>query len=639
VVAYLVLSHVNAAQVVRLVTRLSSEPDTVVFLSHDGNSYPLPADAFAGFTNVYLVPRPGAVTWGTFSQIDAVLAGIEAALASGVAYDWMILLSGQDYPCGDIGAFHRDLAGARVDGILSRAPADNARLRSENIDRYYFRYRNVPPALRPLNARLWRLNRMQPFFRFQNTRIGARFGIADRRAFGRRTVYRGSFWWALSRACTIALAETPKTDPELVEAYRHRLHPDESFFQTVLMAQRQFTFANDELQYLKWHDAVSGSPEILRLADLPEILASRKPFARKFDTRVDAEVLDVLDNAIAHVADAPSVVRSQVALKAAPRLSIGMPVYNGEKFIAEAIESILNQTYTNFELIISDNASTDTTPEIVRAYAAVDDRIRFVRNDRNMGASFNYNRTFELAQGELFRPAAHDDTLAPACLERCIEALDADPSIVLAYTQSVCIDEHGQQLAEYKNIMPFMQDRPSDRFAAYLRRAFDTSPEANRGSNPACNPIFGVCRMEVLARTPMVANYIAADRVLLGELALHGKLFEVPQTLFFIRAHGRTSWAHNPSMLDVAEWFDPANRTRVISYMPHLRWLYEYQAAIARAPLSGEQRTQCLLLLAGWAVAHAGSFLREFASVGVRFLGLRNRNGASAPRVGPPRSC
>jgi glycosyltransferase involved in cell wall biosynthesis len=326
-----------------------------------------------------------------------------------------------------------------------------------------------------------------------------------------------------------------------------------------------------------------------------------------------------------------NVVRS-----AAPRLSIGMPVYNGANYVADAIQSILAQTFTDFELIVSDNASTDETPEIVASFVRNDPRVRFVRNARNMGASYNFNQTFALARGAYFRQAAHDDTLAPTCVERCVEVLDADPSVSLAYTRSLCIDESGNVLAEYANVMHFAGDDPVERFRAHLRRAFDRTPEANRGNNPACNPIFGIARTAMLATTPMVANYMASDMILLGELALRGKIYEVPEVLFFIRAHPSTSWANNPGLLDVAAWFDPANRSRVISYMPHVRWFYEYLRAIQRAPLRPDQRAACIGILLGWAAEHRSEIARESLSVGARFAGLRAWAGASGRRIGPP---
>ena len=96
-----------------------------------------------------------------------------------------------------------------------------------------------------------------------------------------------------------------------------------------------------------------------------------------------------------------------------PRVSVGIPVFNGERFLAETIESILAQTFKDFEIVISDNASTDRTEEICRSYAARDPRIRYNRNDTNRGAAWNHNRVFELARGEYFKWQSHDDFCAP----------------------------------------------------------------------------------------------------------------------------------------------------------------------------------------------------------------------------------
>src|SRR2546425_9420098 len=95
--------------------------------------------------------------------------------------------------------------------------------------------------------------------------------------------------------------------------------------------------------------------------------------------------------------------------RAAPQVSVGLPVYNGERYLAEALDSLLTQSYEDFELIICDNASTDRTGEIARSYAAKDKRVRYARNDKNLGAGGNFRRGFALASGEYFRWAASDD--------------------------------------------------------------------------------------------------------------------------------------------------------------------------------------------------------------------------------------
>src|SRR4051812_42293346 len=126
------------------------------------------------------------------------------------------------------------------------------------------------------------------------------------------------------------------------------------------------------------------------------------------------------------------------------RVCIGMPVYNGQRYVAAAIESIRAQTFADFELIISDNASTDATGEICRAFAAKDSRIIYNRLSSNVGAILNFERVYKLGGGQYYKWHAHDDLIEPAFLARCVEALDREPSAVLAYPKAKFIDSAGQ---------------------------------------------------------------------------------------------------------------------------------------------------------------------------------------------------
>ena len=121
-------------------------------------------------------------------------------------------------------------------------------------------------------------------------------------------------------------------------------------------------------------------------------------------------------------------------MNAVPRLSIGLPVYNGENFLAESLEALLGQSFEDFELIISDNASTDETAAICRRYGQQDSRIRYVRQPRNVGCASNHNFLVGQARGELFKWASHDDLYARDLLERCVDALDEYPYVVLAHS-------------------------------------------------------------------------------------------------------------------------------------------------------------------------------------------------------------
>ena len=143
-----------------------------------------------------------------------------------------------------------------------------------------------------------------------------------------------------------------------------------------------------------------------------------------------------------------------------PRVSIGMPVYNGEKYIEAAIKSILAQTYSEFELIISDNASTDRTMTICQAYVAEDRRIHYYRNDHNLGAAPNFNRVFELSSGEYFKWASSDDVIAPDYLEKCVNVLELNPEVILSYPRTRIINERGEFIGHHTYMADVSSGKP-----------------------------------------------------------------------------------------------------------------------------------------------------------------------------------
>ena len=130
----------------------------------------------------------------------------------------------------------------------------------------------------------------------------------------------------------------------------------------------------------------------------------------------------------------------------APTLTIGLPVFNGAPFLQATIDSVLSQSFCDFELLISDNASTDETETIGREAAAGDRRVTYRRNATNVGLVRNLNLLVPSARGRLFKWAAADDILRPGYLERCVATIDADPAVVLAYPQTEFVDGEGAPL-------------------------------------------------------------------------------------------------------------------------------------------------------------------------------------------------
>ena len=133
--------------------------------------------------------------------------------------------------------------------------------------------------------------------------------------------------------------------------------------------------------------------------------------------------------------------------RASPRLTVGLPVFDAERYLEGAARSILDQTYADFELLIADNASTDGTEELCRELCRGDDRVRYIRHSENIGAGPNHNFVVEQATGELFRWAGDDDLVQPTAFRRCIDLLDdKGPDAVLAFSQTEIIDEHGEHV-------------------------------------------------------------------------------------------------------------------------------------------------------------------------------------------------
>ena len=266
-----------------------------------------------------------------------------------------------------------------------------------------------------------------------------------------------------------------------------------------------------------------------------------------------------------------------------PRVSIGMPVYNGERYVAEAIDSVLKQTFTDLELIISDNCSTDRTAEICAAYAAKDSRVRYYRNELNRGVAWNYNRTFELALGEYFKWAAHDDALAPAYLERCVAALDVLHSVVLCHTKTVMIDENWNIPFTYDPNLRVDNPRPSIRFLDLIEKP------------GYCSHIHGLMRSRALRQTPLIGSFPSSDMTLLAHLGLLGPFHTIPEDLFYNRRHAEQS--PRDRYLS-AVWFDRSRSGRIT--LPQWTLLIELFKAVWQTPLSPSERACCLYHVIRW---------------------------------------
>lgn len=269
-----------------------------------------------------------------------------------------------------------------------------------------------------------------------------------------------------------------------------------------------------------------------------------------------------------------------------PKISIGLPVFNGENYIEQAIRSILAQTYSDFELIIADNASQDRTEEICLSYSDKDPRIRYYRNDSNIGAARNFNKTVELAKGEFFKWAAHDDMLAPEYLEKCLEVLEHDESLVLCFPKTIIVDNNGSSVGKHGgNMQNVSSERPQARFRDLILL------------NHWVFGIFGLFRKSVLDDTELLPSFPGSDRTFMAELGLVGRFYEVPEYLFYSRDHPERS-IRNGTIHSRAGWWDTKNANQKV--FPQWRLFAELFRIVKDARLSRGERAACYLYLQKW---------------------------------------
>jgi glycosyltransferase involved in cell wall biosynthesis len=281
-----------------------------------------------------------------------------------------------------------------------------------------------------------------------------------------------------------------------------------------------------------------------------------------------------------------------------PRVSIGLPVYNGERYLPECFDALLGQTFGDFELVVSDNASTDATEAICRDYAARDPRVRYHRQPVNRGAARNFNEAFCLSRCEYFKWAAYDDVCRPEFLSRCVAVLDAEPDVIWCHPLTRHIDGAG-------NLVPAEQDSsiaPGQKHHSLLRTGGEL-PTWHRGADtPArrfaavmlgtswCSDIYGLIRADALRQTRLALPFYGSEKVLLAELALIGRFAEIPEVLFLNRTHAAAS-GRMRTAAEQRRYIDTAPARRFSA----TRWslLQGYRQAIGQSGLPLTERLRC----------------------------------------------
>jgi glycosyltransferase involved in cell wall biosynthesis len=261
-----------------------------------------------------------------------------------------------------------------------------------------------------------------------------------------------------------------------------------------------------------------------------------------------------------------------------PLVSVGLPVYNGERYLAEALDAMLAQDLDDVELIVCDNASEDATEEIARAYQARDRRVRYHRNQRNLGLTRNFNRVFELSRGRYFKWTAHDDWHPPQTLRACAEVLEREPTAVLCQPAVAIMDEDGEVFDHWHPDTDLTMPSPQARF----HRLIWTLGEPHG--------LYGVMRSSALRQTRLMRGFLGSDRVLLAELVLLGPIWQLPEVLHWYRAPRLRPRPATPapSGPPPSTILDPANRNR----LPLRTWrlAYEHLGVVARSGLAPQHK-------------------------------------------------
>lgn len=270
-------------------------------------------------------------------------------------------------------------------------------------------------------------------------------------------------------------------------------------------------------------------------------------------------------------------------MPAPPAVTVAIPLYNGASYLAEAIESVLAQTFRDLELVISDDASTDQSAGIAERYAKQDARIRFFPNSENLGLGRNYNRALSFARGTYFMWLAQDDIILPEYIEKCVAMLESSSDIML--TNSSVLIQHGDQRHVYAGLALHTCERPSERFGMVVLRAHWNVE------------LFSLIRRAALLQTKGRQHYYGSDRALIAHLALLGKFGKIEEFLFVNRDHDKRAMRRYSFVARL--WLhDPSRTSRPMP--PQWSAYKDYWRALREADLPAEERRRCQWILIKW---------------------------------------
>jgi glycosyltransferase involved in cell wall biosynthesis len=291
------------------------------------------------------------------------------------------------------------------------------------------------------------------------------------------------------------------------------------------------------------------------------------------------------------------------------RVVVGLPVYNGEKYIAAAIESHLSQSFGDFDLVISDNGSTDATQEICRGFASQDERVKYFRSDTNRGILWNHRRVFEAIQNpnQYFRWAAADDIMEQGLLQAMVDILESRPEVEAVVPDTKNIDRNGKIIGSMARGLDLPFPDVFERAKQVLMGAYQMVIA------------FGLFRAATLQRLRTRPNYIGWDFVFVWELALWGQIVQTTGPVLLRRWHAG-AMSHVKTAKEMRKWVEP-NFTGGMNF-PHWTWSYERLRALLAAPLSPRDRWRVGKFLARATVWQRASLVRDVTQAARRTLRL-----------------
>lgn len=257
---------------------------------------------------------------------------------------------------------------------------------------------------------------------------------------------------------------------------------------------------------------------------------------------------------------------------ATPRVSIAVPVYNCERYLARSLDSLLGQTYGDFELVISDNASTDGSEEICRHYERLDRRVRYIRRTDNIGGPGNFRYVWSECRGEYHKWSTADDYWAPGFLGAAVALLDAQPDVVLCHPRAQLVDSAGVKIEDYDEPLHLVDDSPRRRFNQLLQTI------------RLCNAHLGLIRRAAMARTRLIGTELNSDTHFLAELTLYGKFSLLPEIMFFRRFHPQSSSWKRDDDSHQETYYDPGRKDK--RGMHGWRKFARLSGGVWRAPIS-----------------------------------------------------